>query len=126
MGRHIIEKKLTFEKYYEMYYQQALRYTVKKVSVIDIAEDLVMDSFASCYRKFDEFDPERANFATWFYVILENKIKNYYRGYKKGNYDTLEEHLELTDSNEDALFVAVQIKELRELLVIAPCCRCRP
>ena len=117
--QHICEGKLSFEEYYEMYYQQALKYTIKKVSSFDVAEDLVMESFASCYRKFDEFNPEKAKFATWFYVVLENKIKNYYRGYKKSDYDTLEEHLELTDSQEDELFTAVHIKELRELLAEA-------
>lgn len=119
MGLRLHEKKLSFEEYYQMYYQQALKYTVKKVSAFDIAEDLVMESFASCYRKFGEFNPEKAKFATWFYVVLENKIKNYYRGYKKSDYDTLEEHLELTDSQEDELFTAVHIKELRELLAEA-------
>ena len=102
-----------------MYYQQALRYTIKKVSDVDIAEDLVMDSFMNCYKKFDNFDPQRAKFATWFYVILENNIKNYYRGHKNNEYETLEDHLELTNSQEDELFVAVHIKEMREMLAYA-------
>lgn len=119
MGQPIHEKKLSFEEYYEMYYQQALKYTIKKISVIDIAEDLVMESFMNCYKRFNDFDPQRAKFSTWFYVVLENKIKNYYKGYKNREYETLEEHLELTNRQEDELFVAVYIKELRDMLADA-------
>ena len=38
------EKKVSFEEYFQTYYQQAFRYTVKKVSNISIAEDITMDT----------------------------------------------------------------------------------
>ena len=60
------EIKLSFEEYFHSYYQQAFRYTFKKVSNISIAEDITMDTFVACYRSFDSFDPRKAKFATWF------------------------------------------------------------
>lgn len=117
MIRMVKQEKLTFEAYFEKYYQQALKYTVKKVSNLDAAEDLVMDSFVLCHKKFDLFDPEKAQFATWFYVVLNNKIKNYYRDHKE--YDLMEDHLELSGSNGEELFEAVHIGELRQMLAKA-------
>lgn len=111
------EEKMAFEEYFELYYQQAFKYTIKKVSDMAIAEDLVMDAFASCHQKFEEFDPERAKFATWLYVVLNNKIKNYYRDKKE--LVLLETYLELAVNTEDDILTAIHIGQLRELLAEA-------
>lgn len=111
------EEKLAFESYFQSYYQQAFKYTIKKVSDAQTAEDLVMDAFVSCHQKFDEFDPERAKFATWLYVILNNKIKNYYRDKKE--YEPLEDCPELVAEEEGELAQAVYIGDLRKVLAEA-------
>ena len=122
-GRNILmihvanENRKNFEEYFKMYYQQALGYATRKVSNADMAEDLVMDAFVACHKNFEKFDETKAHFATWFYFILNNKIKNYYRDHKE--HELLEDHLELTNSQEDELFTAIHIKELRELLAEA-------
>lgn len=111
------EEKKAFEYYFEMYYQQAFKYTVKKVSDTSVAEDLVMDTFLICHQKFEEFDPERAKFATWLYVILNNKIKNYYRDKKE--VIPLEDYPELVENAEDDMLAAIQIGQLRTILAEA-------
>lgn len=111
------EEKLAFESYFKTYYQQAFKYTVKKVSDVQAAEDLVMDAFVSCHQKFDEFDPERAKFATWLYVILNNKIKNYYRDKKE--YESLDDYPELITGEENELASAVYIGDMRKVLADA-------
>lgn len=106
-------EKDEFRVYYETYYMQALKYTVKKVSNIPVAEDLVMETFVSCFKRFDEFDSGRAKFSTWLYVALNNRIKNYYRDNKV--YDSIDEHLELA-GEEDELLQIVQVNIMRKNL----------
>ena len=76
-------EKLTFEEYYNKYYSQAYGYIYKKIADSFLAEDFAMEAFVACYQKFDEFDPEIASFQTWLYVIINNKLKNYYRDRKQ-------------------------------------------
>ncbi len=117
MIQEMPQKKLAFEAYFDMYYQQAFKYTVKKISNFDLAEDLVMDSFSRCYQNFEKFDPNRAKFVTWFYVVLNNNIKNFYRDHK--DHELLENHLELSVQVGDEMLETLYITELRDLLAKA-------
>ena len=69
--------EVTYERYFRAHYQEALGYACKKIPVFSDAEDLVMEAFASCYQKREQFNEEKASFRTWFFVVLGNKIKNY-------------------------------------------------
>ena len=111
------EIKASFEEYFQTYYQQAFNYTMKKVSNISIAEDITMDTFIACYHRFDTFDPQKATFATWLYVALNNKIKNYYRD-KKDN-DSLEDHCELAVEHDDDMIKSIYLSEMRSALAFA-------
>ena len=113
----ITNKKAQFEQYYEEYYTQALRYTMKKISDRESAEDIVMDAFAACLRNFDSFDPKRAKFATWYYFVLNNKIKNFYRDHKE--VEPLEEYPELSGDNGNEMEQAVHTGEQRAMLAKA-------
>ena len=105
------ESKLSFEEYFQAYYQQAFRYTMKKVSNLSTAEDITMDTFVACYRRFEFFDPQKAKFATWLYVSLNNRIKNYYRDHK--DIDCLDDHSDIADSYPQMKQVANFIKMYR-------------
>lgn len=109
--------KLTFEEYFHKYYQQAFRYTMKKVSNIDTAEDITMDTFVACYKSFEAFDPQKAKFATWLYVALNNRIKNYYRD--KKDFDCLDDHNDIADSQEDEMLQSIYLSEMRSALATA-------
>ena len=112
-----IETKLSFEEYFQAYYQQAFRYTMKKVSNLSIAEDITMDTFVACYHKFETFDPQKAKFATWLYVALNNRIKNYYRD--KKDYDCLDDHNDIAGSQEDEMLQSIYLSEMRSALATA-------
>lgn len=111
------EVNASFEEYFQTYYQQAFRYTLKKVPNVDIAEDITMDTFVACYRRFESFDPQKAKFATWLYVALNNRIKNYYRD-QKGN-DSLDDQVDVAGSQEDEFFQSIYISEMRSALARA-------
>lgn len=109
--------KLSFEEYFNSYYQQAFRYTLKKVSNISIAEDITMDTFVACYRKFESFDPQRAKFATWLYVAINNRIKNYYRDQKE--IDSLDDQVNVAGAQEDEIFRSIYLSEMRSAFACA-------
>lgn len=111
------EIKLSFEEYFNSYYQQAFRYTLKKVSDTSVAEDITMDTFVACYRRFDSFDPQKAKFATWLYVALNNRIKNHFRDQK--DTDSLDDHMDIADSQEDEMLQSIYLSEMRSALACA-------
>lgn len=106
-----------FESYFEKYYSQAIGYVMKKISNRQDVEDLVMETFYSCYQKFDTFDESKASFGTWFYVALNNRIKNYYRDTK--TFGELDTELAAEDSFEDELAEAEELSAMRKELAEA-------
>ncbi len=106
-----------FEKYYKKYYYQVYGYILKKISDEKAAEDLTMDVFCSCWSKFETFDENKASFQTWLYVVVNNKLKNFYRDRK--------ELFEFDDSiisdsdHEDDVLSAIQLQFLQDHLYIS-------
>ena len=72
-------KKTSYEDFYAAHYNQVLNYTRNKVTVAEDAEDLVSDVFLYCYHHYENYDPEKSSMTTWLYLILNSRIKNYYR-----------------------------------------------
>ena len=112
----VIEKN-SFEYYYNSLYNQAYGYILKKVIDRYTAEDILMDAFLSCYQKFDQFDPQKASFQTWLYVVINNKLKNYYRDRKE--YDNIDDCMEYSDTFEDEFIAAESFADMRTALANA-------
>lgn len=73
------QQKPSYEDFYSAHYQRVLNYTRKKITVSEDAEDLVGDVFLYCYHHYDDYDPEKSSITTWLYLVLNSRIKNYYR-----------------------------------------------
>ena len=120
-----LQKKIAFEKYYNQYYQVVYGHFMKKIQNPAEAEDLTMEIFLKCWEKFDTFDPEKASFGTWLFVIVNNRLKNYYRDKKDFDpIDDLEQRVSPQDSFEDGLlevdyFISMR-KYLAEALELLP------
>lgn len=69
----------TYEEFYESNYTRVLYYVKNKISSVEDAEDLTSEIFIYCYRHFDDYDPEKSSLTTWLYLIVNSRIKNYYR-----------------------------------------------
>ena len=106
-----------FEQYYLKYFPQVYGYILKKISVKQAAEDLTMDVFYSVWDKFDSFDEGTATFQTWLYVIVNNKLKNYYRD-RKENVE-LDETFVSEDNQVDEIIESIQLQYLRDHLYVA-------
>ena len=117
-AKETVKLKMTFEHYYEEYYRQVFVYAYKKISNLHEAEDLAQDAFVSAYEKFENFDPEKASFQTWIFIIIGNKIKNYYRDKKSYiDIDDPEQYIEpYEESFENEMLEAEYLTEMRAYL----------
>ena len=106
--------KLPFEQVYEKYYPEVLHYVQGKTAGYHDAEDLTGDIFLYCYRNYEKYDPTRSSLATWLYLIVNSRLKNYYRDRKEHvDFSELEDYLfdEETDMER-----SVYLEELRDCL----------
>lgn len=113
----MIEAKPSFEQSFQAHYDKALNFVRRRVTDWQAAEDIVMDAFVACYEKYDSYDPERASFATWLYVVLKNKLKNYYRDNKV--HEDLDDCEEAVGGFEDELLAAEVLHGFRQELAQA-------
>lgn len=73
----------SFGNVYDEYYPKVFRYVNKRILSYHEAEDLTQEIFVACYRNFEQFDPNKASVGTWIYIIMNNRLKNYYRDKKR-------------------------------------------
>lgn len=90
---------------------------MKKIFSEQAAEDLTMDVFYSVWDNFDSFDESKATFQTWLYVIVNNKLKNYYRDRKE--IVELDESLASENNQADEVIESIQLQYLRNHLYVA-------
>lgn len=109
-----------FESFYTKYYDRVYWYIFKRVNHIEESQDLTADIFCACYKYFDSYDPEKSSVGTWLYVIVNNKLKNYYRAKKSDiSLDAFYENiLQETDkfTTGDAICDAVYLEDCRNVL----------
>lgn len=109
---------ITFDQFYEKYYEQVFWYVYKRINHREEAQDLASDVFCICFKHFKEYDPERSSLSTWLYVIVNNKLKNYYRD-KKQQVE-FDEKLDIyMETEADYILQAVLLEEYRKILAEA-------
>ena len=114
---------MSFEEFYRQYYLNACLYATRKTGNALDGEELAANAFVYCYQHFSEYDPEKASIGTWLYVVLNSRIKNFYRDRKidvplDSLGDTIrEEHSALeraSELEEDRQLIAKALKVLPE------------
>ena len=75
----VLNEKPPFEDLYRQYWSGMLFYCIRKTGDRENAEDLVSDTFLYCFDHYDSFDPGKSAVSTWLYMVLNSRIKNYYR-----------------------------------------------
>ncbi len=113
-----MNKERRFEGVYQEYYTRVLRHVQKHVAAYHEAEDLTQEIFVACYRNFDNFDPEKASVGTWVYVIMNNRLKNYYRD-KKDVLSIDDEDNPIDLAGDDFVEQSVLLEEQRQILMAA-------
>ncbi len=72
-------QKPDYEDFYSQQYGRVLHYVRGKIGNSQDAEDLVSEVFLYCYSHFDDYDPQKSSITTWLYLIVNSRVKNYYR-----------------------------------------------
>ena len=110
---------MSFEEVYFKYYNKVFSYIYKRVLSHEDAEDLTDIVFYKCYRKFADYNSQKATISTWLYTITSNTLKNYYRD--KKDYISLEspDVEALSDNERNEMLSAVLNEEMRNDLANA-------
>lgn len=73
------KEKPDYEDFYSDNYGRVLYYVKNKINSVEDAEDLTSEVFMYCYTHYDDYDPEKSSITTWLYLIVNSRIKNFYR-----------------------------------------------
>jgi RNA polymerase sigma-70 factor (ECF subfamily) len=111
------KQKPSFEELYYEYYGKINRYIRNKINNKTDADDLTQESFEYCYKAYDSFDPERSSISTWLFLIVNSRIKNYYRDRKVN--DNIEDYDNLLPSADNDMDRAVYLEELKKAMLMA-------
>lgn len=112
-----VSEKPPFEQVYDQHYFSVLRYVSRHISNRQDAEDLTGDAFLYCYSHYDDYDPAKSSLSTWLYLIVNSRLKNFYRDRKEtADISDLEPFLA---AEEDDMGKAVYLQQLRTQLAAA-------
>ena len=107
-------ERLPFEEVYKQYYSEVVYYIRGKLNNYHDAEDLAGDVFFYCYQNYEKYDPNRSSFATWLYLIVNSRLKNYYRDRKQTvDFSELEEWMFMDEPDMER---AIYLEELRKFV----------
>jgi len=68
-----------FGQLYDEHYSKIFNYIVKRVLVIEIAQDIASEVFIKCFKNLWQFKWRNIALSSWLYRIAINEIANYYR-----------------------------------------------
>ncbi len=105
-----VERDIAFEKLYSEYYMRVFRYVWKKIRNSADAEDLTQTAFIYCYQHYEEYDEQRASFGTWIFLVINSRIKNYYRDRKETVH--MDEVIDILPDETD-FDHAIELEEMR-------------
>lgn len=109
--------KMSFDDFYRKNYLLVYRYIKKKIFNAEDSEDLASVVFTYCYQNWDRYDPAKASLSSWLFMIVNSRLKNYYRDKKTFvDFDTLSF---VIGDNQDSLDHAVELDDIRRALAEA-------
>lgn len=88
----------------------------KVVKLKDVAEDIVLETFAKVFSRLDEYNPKFA-FSTWLFRISINKSIDYLRNKKNLNTSSIDDYLnEESESTFAAQLISPDDDPIQEIL----------
>jgi len=72
-----------FNQIYSSHKGKVEKYVKQKLYPhLEIADEIVSDTFVKVYQKLDKFDPTKSNLNTWIFKIANNTLIDYFRSVK--------------------------------------------
>ncbi|MHB1583410.1 MAG: RNA polymerase sigma factor [Acidimicrobiales bacterium] len=76
-GRSITDR-LAFERCFEEQFPAVHRFVARRVGTA-LADDLAAETFATAFRRRQDFDPRKGNLRSWLFGIASNLLRNHWR-----------------------------------------------
>ena len=112
-------QKPDYEEFYESNYSRVLYHVRGKINNEQDAEDLTSEVFVYCYSHYDDYDPEKSSITTWLYLIVNSRIKNYYRDHDSVSYADYEVVSDTMQDQSIDLDEGVYLEQLHATLMKA-------
>jgi RNA polymerase sigma-70 factor (ECF subfamily) len=77
--QHAQQDPEAFGILFDKYYPAILRYCVRRVGDVAVAEDITAETFIKAYRNIGSFTWRGTSISPWFYKIATNEIRMYFR-----------------------------------------------
>jgi RNA polymerase sigma-70 factor (ECF subfamily) len=110
------------EEIFNTFYDKIYSFTLMRVGNVHDSEDITSDVFVKVAEKIDTYDPDRAAFSTWIFVIALNEIRMYYRKQKTiypiDNVSELVSSFDIEENllkREECIFLYKAIENLDEI-----------
>ncbi len=107
----------SYEDFYAQNYSRVLYYVKGKLASPEEAEDLTSEVFLYCYSHYSDYDPAKSSLTTWLYLVVNSRLKNYYRDHV-ATCDLEEISFTLSDDTVD-LDRGVYLEQLHSALMAA-------
>lgn len=110
-------QKPDYDDFYKDNYSRVVNYVKNKINNFEDAEDLTSEVFVYCYSHYEDYDPEKSSITTWLYLIVNSRIKNYYRDHVT-NADIESVQDVMADESID-MDAGIYLEQLRKVLMNA-------
>lgn len=107
----------SYEDFYAQNYSRVLYYVKGKLTSPEEAEDLTSEVFLYCYSHYSSYDPAKSSLTTWLYLVVNSRLKNYYRDHVPAA-DFEEVAITLSDDSVD-LDRGIYLEQLHSALMTA-------
>lgn len=110
-------EKPPFEQVYTRYYSGVLSYIKGKIANPQDAEDLCSEAFFYCFDQYEHYNPQKSSVSTWLYLVVNSRIKNYYRDHK--SHADIDEFSNILPDDGDDMDRCIYLEQLRDVLANA-------
>lgn len=92
-----------FARLYQDHTAAVFNYCLYRVGDVQTAEDLTADTFERAWRARQRYNPRRAEFSTWLFVIARRVVADWLRRQRRRPTAVLDERLPSPDPGPEAL-----------------------
>jgi RNA polymerase sigma-70 factor (ECF subfamily) len=106
-----------FGELYDIYYSKIFGYILKRVADVDVAKDIVSETFLKALKNLWKFRWRNVSFSAWLYRIASNEIVNFFRKKKPAiSIDKIAEPFSTSNPVEEIIEAQESLKRHNDFL----------
>lgn len=111
------DAEMTYEDFYEKYYDGIIRFLSRKCASWADAEDLASQCFVYCYEHWDSYKSDLASRKSWLFMVVQSRWKNYCRDHR--TQVDLDDVIDVLPDEKDVIASTNELMAAREALAVA-------